>query len=316
MKKKSVWLWFTTLSLLLVLAACAGTQSQAGKVTDGAGAPTEPIVETMMRESGLKVTVRDYGDVVVHSLTAPESVFADTTSIIETPNSLVLLDTQFLLPMALDFRAYADGLGKPIDRLVISHEHPDHFLGGEAFADVPMYALAETAELIAANGQAEIDEKQAQFGNAIASTFVVPKALEPGTVDIDGVTFEFSKVMGAEAEIQLVTRVVDYDVIYVGDIVYSGVHLILAGPPPTWIEALQNLKAASSESTVVLAGHGEPGTAALYDENIAWLSTAADLLGSATSGAEFKAGLVKAFPDLGMEGAIDFVLPFLFPEKN
>ena len=316
MKKKSVWLWFTTLSLLLVLAACAGTQSQAGKVTDGAGAPTEPIVETMMRESGLKVTVRDYGDVVVHSLTAPESVFADTTNIIETPNSLVLLDTQFLLPMALDFRAYADGLGKPIDRLVISHEHPDHFLGGEAFADVPMYALAETAELIAANGQAEIDEKQAQFGNAIASTFVVPKALEPGTVDIDGVTFEFSKVMGAEAEIQLVTRVVDYDVIYVGDIVYSGMHLILAGPPPTWIEALQNLKAASSESTVVLAGHGEPGTAALYDENIAWLSTAADLLGSATSGAEFKAGLVKAFPDLGMEGAIDFVLPFLFPEKN
>ena len=316
MKKKSVWLWFTTLSLLLVLAACAGTQSQAGKATDGAGAPGEPIVETMMRESGLKVTVRDYGDVVVHSLTAPESVFADTTNIIETPNSLVLLDTQFLLPMALDFRAYADGLGKPIDRLVISHEHPDHFLGGEAFADVPMYALAETAELIAANGQAEIDEKQAQFGNAIASTFVVPKALEPGTVDIDGVTFEFSKVMGAEAEIQLVTRVVDYDVIYIGDIVYSGMHLILAGPPPTWIEALQNLKAASSESTVVLAGHGEPGTAALYDENIAWLSTAADLLGSATSGAEFKAGLVKAFPDLGMETAIDFVLPFLFPEKN
>ena len=275
----------------------------------------EVPAETMTRESGLTVTVQNLGDIVVHSLTAPEQVFADSTHIIETPNSLVLMDTQFLLPMALDYRAYANSLGKPIDRLVISHEHPDHFLGGEAFADVPMYALAETVDLIAANGPAEIDEKQADFGDAIASTFVVPEILEPGAVEIDGVTFEFSVVKNAEAETQLVTAVPEYDVVYAGDIVYSGVHLIMAGAPPTWTEALENLKAESSESTVVLAGHGLPGTAGLYDENIAWLAKAGELLGTVSSGEEFKAGLVEAFPELGMDAAIDFVLPFLFPTE-
>lgn len=181
-------------------------------------------------------------------------------------------------------------------------------MGGEAFADIDMYALAETADLIAASGQAE-------FGDAIASTFVIPEVFEPGTVEIDGVTFEFSEVMDAEAEYQLVTTVPKYDVVYVGDIVYSGVHLILAGAPPTWTEALENLKAASSDSTVVLAGHGVPGTADLYDENIAWLAKAGELLSEGATAESFKSGLVEAFPDLGMDAAIDFVLPFLFPEE-
>jgi glyoxylase-like metal-dependent hydrolase (beta-lactamase superfamily II) len=30
--------------------------------------------------------------------------------------------------MAQGFRAYADSLGKPIDRVIITHAHPDHFL--------------------------------------------------------------------------------------------------------------------------------------------------------------------------------------------
>lgn len=36
-------------------------------------------------------------------------------------------------------------------------------------------------------------------------------------------------------------------------------------------------------------------------------------MGTATSADEFKQGLIDAFPDLGMDPAIDFVTPFLFP---
>lgn len=278
--------------------------------------PAERTVETMMRDSGLMVTVQNLGDVVLHSVTAPEQVFANSTHIVETANSLVLIDTQFLLPNAMDFRAYAESLGKPIERVLLTHHHPDHFLGSEAFADLDVYALAQTSDLIDEVGQAEIDEKQADFGPAIASTFVVPQVIEPGTVEIDGVMFEFVLVENAEAEFQLVTRLPDYDVVSVGDIVYSGVHLIMAGAPPTWIEALETLKADSSDQTIVLAGHGVPAGAELYDANIAWLAKAGELLGTATSGEEWKAGLAEAFPELGMDAAMDFVAPFLFPEES
>ena len=272
--------------------------------------------DSFTRDSGLTVTVQDLDGVIVHSLTAPEAVFANSTHIIETSNRLVLIDTQFILPFALDYRAYADSLDKPVERLIITHAHPDHFLGSEAFNDIDIYALAEVSEAIATIGQAEVDEKQAEFGDAIADTFVVPTELEPGELEIDGVAFEFDVVLDAEAEIQLVTKLPEYGVISVGDIVYSGLHLILAGPPPTWTEALENLKADSASYPIVLAGHGLPGDPSVYDENIAWLAEASELLGSATSGDEFKAGMVEAFPNLGMEAAIDFVLPFLFPDAE
>jgi len=302
--------------LTLLLAACVPVApipaTEAESTEDGAMMP----VESMTRETGATVTVQKVGDIVVHSYLSPGQLFANNTHIIETANSLVLIDTQFLLPMALDFRAYADSLGKPIERLVITHEHPDHFLGSEAFADVDVYALTEVAANIAENGQVEVDEKQAQFGDAIANTYVVPAALEVGPTEIDGVPFEFEAVMNAEAEIQVVTKLPAHGVIATGDIVYSGVHLILAGNPPTWMAALENLQAESGDYPVVLPGHGASTDPSVYDTNIAWLMKAGELLETATSGEEFKAGLVEAFPDLGMAAAIDFALPFLFPSNE
>ncbi len=278
---------------------------------------THAIAEssTIKRETGATVTVNDLGDIKVHSYLSPQQVFANNTHIIELANQLVLIDTQFILPMAKDYRAYADSLGKPIERLVITHEHPDHFLGSEAFNDINVYALESVAKKIKAQGQTEIDEKKAQFGDAIASTFVVPTALLPGPTTIDGINFLFESVKNAEAEEQLVTKLPDFGVVSVGDIVYSGVHMILAGQPPSWIKALNDLKAVGADYPIVLSGHGSTTDSAVYDTNIAWLSKAGELLEKAKTGKDFKSGLTEAFPKLGMDAAIDFVLPFIYPEE-
>ncbi|NND04488.1 MAG: MBL fold metallo-hydrolase [Acidimicrobiia bacterium] len=332
MKQRPLVIRSATLLIVgaMTLAACSGNgtdtptssseadtvQSTATTATTSAPleAPAEPSVS--IRDSGLTVTVQPAGDLVVHTMTAPEEVFANATHIIETANSLVVVDTQFLLPMAQDFRAYADGLGKPINRVFITHEHPDHFLGSEAFADLQVFALQAVSDSIAANGDAEVAEKQGDFGpEAIASTYVVPAVVEAGTVEIDGVVFELNEVVDAEAEIQLVIRVPEAGIVATGDIVYSGVHLIFAGPADTWTEALNNLAADSDSYPIVLPGHGLPADPNVYDANIAWLATAGELLGSVDDAAAFKQGLVDAFPDLGMTAAIDFVTPFLFPEE-
>lgn len=290
-------------AVLTAVMACFASQAMAESAT-------------LQRETGATVTVNDLGEVKVHSYLAPQQVFANNTHIIETTNQLVLIDTQFILPMAKDYRAYADSLGKPIERLVVTHEHPDHFLGSEAFSDIDIYSLASVAAKIKAHGQTEIDEKKAQFGDAIASTFVVPTALKPGSVEIDGVTFLFESVMNAEAEEQMVTKLPDFGVVSVGDIVYSGIHMILAGQPPSWIVALNDLKASGDDYPIVLSGHGETTSPAVYDTNIAWLGTAGELLEVAKTGKDFKKGLTEAFPDLGMDAAIDFVLPFIFPQES
>ena len=290
----------------IAVMACSDDDDVIDMTTN---APTE-----ITRDSGMVVTVQEANGIKVHSLISPEAVFANATHIIETENSLVAFDTQFLLPNAADMRAYADEIGKPIERVFITHDHPDHFLGSEAFNDVPIYALQEVADLIAANGDAEVAEKQGDFGSDnIASTFVVPQVIEPGSMVIDGITFELERVVDAEAAFQLVTRIPNHGVVVTGDLVYSGVHLILAGQIAPWTTALQNLEAVDGYP-IVLAGHGVPAAPAVYDTNIRWLAKAGELIATVGTTAEsFKQGLIDAFPDLGMTAAIDFVTPILFP---
>lgn len=307
----------TVFASALLIAGCTTMQdavdSAKGKISD---VKDKMTMESLVRETGATIEVRDLGDISIHSYLAPQKVFANNTHIIESANSLVVIDTQFLLPNAMDFRAYADSLGKPIDRVFITHEHPDHFLGSQAFEDVDVYALAAVADKIAANGQAEIDEKSAQFGPAIATRFVSPQAVAEGPMEIDGVSYMLELVQNAEAEIQLVTKLPDYGVVSTGDITYSDVHLILAGQPPTWIEALSKLATETGDYNYVLPGHGDVTDPSVFQANIDWLAKAGELMGTAKSGAEFKAGMIEAFPDLGMPAAIDFVLPYLFPPKS
>ncbi|MBI4650363.1 MBL fold metallo-hydrolase, partial [Candidatus Desantisbacteria bacterium] len=49
--------------------------------------------------------------------------------IIESENKLVIIDTLLLRPYAERLRKYADSLNKPIERVIITHFHPDHWLG-------------------------------------------------------------------------------------------------------------------------------------------------------------------------------------------
>jgi len=300
--------------VLLSVAAVALSACSDNDDDDNAMTPNNPAPIVTTRDSGMVVTVQDANGIKVHSLTAPEGVFANSTHIIETENSLVVFDTQFLLPNAEDMRAYADEINKPIERVLITHDHPDHFLGSEAFNDVPVYALQEVSDLIAANGDAEVVEKQGQFGpDNIASTYVVPQVIEPGILTIDSVAFELERVVDAEAAFQLVTRIPNHGVVVSGDLVYSGVHLILAGDIVPWTTALQNLEAVDGYP-IVLAGHGAPAMPAVYETNIQWLARAGELIDAVGATAEsFKQGLIDAFPDLGMTAAIDFVTPILFP---
>lgn len=315
-------------TMAVTAAACSSDDADTANTTVATEAPaaeasgssepeaTRAEATVDVRASGMTATIQPVGDLTVHSLTAPVEAFANSTHIIETPNSLVLVDTQFFLPNAVDFRAYADELGKPIDRLYVTHEHPDHFLGSEAFDDVDIFALPAVADTIAEIGDAEVAEKQADFGDMIASSFVTPVPVEPGTVEIDGVEFVLERVDEAEAAVQMVIKIPSDGVIVAGDIVYSGVHLILAGNPDTWTVALNDLQATSDAYPIVLPGHGLPTTSDSYQVNIDWLATASELMATATTGEEFKAGLVEAFPELELDAAIDFAIPFLFPDDN
>ena len=109
--------------------------------------------------SGSKVVIHDKPGVKIHTYISPEKGFGNATHIIETPNYLSIIDTQYMIPYSKDFRKYANTLGKPIAGVIISHSHPDHYFGlTSAFSDVHSYALPETIKDIKEKCQTMIEK--------------------------------------------------------------------------------------------------------------------------------------------------------------
>ena len=156
------------------------------------------------------IIVKKQGDIRVHTFIASDTGdnIANATHIIESKNALVLIDSQFLAPDATKFRKYAKDLRKPIERLYISHRHPDHWFGLAQFEedDIPIYALSKTIEYIENSGedlrQKHLDKMGKEF---VPQKVIVPQkvAKQGGAESIDGVTYVFDRVVDTEIDFLL-----------------------------------------------------------------------------------------------------------------
>ena len=72
---------------------------------------------------------------------------------IVTDAGVVLIDTGPSLAYGKALRAaIATVTDKPVVQVFLTHHHPDHALGNQAFADVPIAALEGTKQLLAEQG--------------------------------------------------------------------------------------------------------------------------------------------------------------------
>ena len=95
----------------------------------------------------------------IHTFTASEDGWLVNSHVIEFPSQLFVIDAQYTLPNGREVVRYAQGLRKPMTRLIVTHYHPDHILGAAAF-DVPLYALESVAEKIGAVGDRVAQEER------------------------------------------------------------------------------------------------------------------------------------------------------------
>ena len=187
----------------------------------------------------IKIVERRADHVRIHSFISSFSYddIANTTHIVESRETLVVIDGQFLVPYAKQFRAYTNSLGKPIERLYLSHRHPDHWFGlATAFRDVAIYALPETIDFIKQQGEATRQDHLAKLGALAPDSILVPQNVaEVGEETIDGVTYLFDKVVDTEIDFLLTIKLPALGVYIPQDLVYSGTHLYLTNNFEHWI---------------------------------------------------------------------------------
>ena len=152
--------------------------------------------------------------------------------------------------------AIARATDKPIIKVWITHHHPDHFLGNQAFATRTLGALERTISDIAAEGKAFNENMYRLVGDAMRNTEVaVPtEALVPGIVEIGGHRFELLALDGHTAG-DLAVFDHSTGVLFAGDLVFhdrtpTTPHATIA----RWLKSLDVLAALPFKQLV--PGHG------------------------------------------------------------
>ena len=261
----------------------------------------------------IRMVVKQVGPVRLHTFISSfaDDNIANATHIIESDRSLVLVDGQFLVPYATQYRSYADSLGKPIERVYLSHRHPDHWFGlGAAFSDTDIYALPETIAFLKEHGADSRDDHW-KMGELAPDKIVVPQGVvAPGEETIDGVTYVFDKVTDTEIDFLLTIRLPELGVHIVQDLIYSGTHLYLTQDMGHWIEVLEEMLV--SEDDLFLPGHGLPAGKNEVARNVEYLSAARQAVGNGLTGDAFKTLMLQRYPDRKCPGIFDIYLPRLF----
>lgn len=306
----------STAGVSMALAACSFDPSVL-EIQDQSKAPQDAMVakvtSTEAMDSGSTVSVYKMGSTKIHTYTGGPA--GNGTYIVESENSLVLVDAQFLAPIAQEFRGYADSLSKPIDRMIITHEHPDHWFGlGAAFEDVDLYTSAGTQAFLN-NAGPGILESRAESMGAVNAFVEISNVLPDGGETIDGITYEYRVYQAAEADEQVVTLLPDHGTMLIGDLVYNNWHLVLSSEFDNWISYLDELGGLEGYS-LVLPGHGLPGSLETITDTSDYLVTARDLFSSADGPDDFKTKMLDIYPD--REGAFfwDLILGRLYPPAS
>jgi glyoxylase-like metal-dependent hydrolase (beta-lactamase superfamily II) len=217
---------------------------------------------------------------VIHMLTSNERTFFTNAYIIETKNSIVVVDTLMVNSDAILLRQYMDNINKPLIAVIITHGHPDHYNGTEiitGFKEVPIISTKGIRDCI----QDTVDSKEVKwkpyFGQDWPEHKILPNQLviDSEVVNLDGLDYSFRDLGAAESSSDLFFTLGEKrSVVFVGDVVFNNMHGFMNdGNSAQWLKVLQKLLTEIADVKLLFTGHGDPGdTHQLVQRQIDYIS--------------------------------------------
>lgn len=264
------------------------------------------------------ILVSQFGPVKIHSYLSPLDGFHVNTQMIEGPTVVVIFDGQLLLPYADEVASYVQTLGKPVDRIILSHAHTDHWSGlqllTERFPDARVFALDGIADQLRARGQARLDSFRPIYGDRIATEVTVPtEIIAEGVQWIDGITYDFRRFVDAESDFQLAALLPEQNVLMAFDLVFSpNEHAFtVVDHFDHWMIVLEQLKALQNYDTITI-GHDTPVHRAAIDSTITYIKRAKEIHAVSADAKTYGDSLKAAFPDRQHAEWVDFSANLLY----
>ena len=264
------------------------------------------------------ILVSQFGPVKIHSYLSPADGLQVNTQMIEGPNAVVIFDSQLLLPYAGEVASYVQTLGKPVDRIILSHAHTDHWGGlqvlTERFPETRVFALGGIADQIRAGGPARLDGLRRTYGDKAASKVTVPtETIGEGLQRIDGVTYDFRRVVDAESDLQLAALLPEQKVILAFDLVFSpNQHVFTGGNHfDHWLIVLESLKALQGYDIIII-GHDNPVDRSAIDSTMTYIKRGKEIHAASADAKTYSENLKAAFPNRQLARFVDLSASYLY----
>jgi hypothetical protein len=268
------------------------------------------------------ILVSQFGSIKIHSYLSPADGFHVNTQMIEGPTAVVIFDGQLLLPYAKEVASYVQTLGKPVERIVLSHAHTDHWSGlqvlTERFPDARVFALEGVADQLRARGQARLDSFRPIYGDRIATKVTVPtETITEGLQRIDGITYDFKRFVDAEADLQLAALLPEQKVLMAFDLVFSpNEHVFtVVDHFDHWMIVLERLKVLQGYDTITI-GHDTPVHRSAIDSTITYIKRAKEIHAASADAKTYSESLKAAFPDRQLASMVDFSANLLYAARR
>jgi Metallo-beta-lactamase superfamily len=268
------------------------------------------------------ILVSQFGPVKIHSYLSPLDGFQVNTQMIEGPTAVVIFDGQLLLPYANEVASYVQTLGKPVERIILSHAHTDHWSGlqvlTESFPDVRVFALNGISDQLRAGGQARLDSFRPIYGDRIATKVTVPtETIAEGVQQIDGITYDFKRFVDAESDLQLAALLPEQRVLMAFDLVFSpNEHAFtVVDHFDHWMIVLEQLKVLQGYDTITI-GHDTPVHRSAIDSTNTYIKRAREIHAASADAQTYSEGLKAAFPDRQLASMVDFSAKLLYAARR
>jgi glyoxylase-like metal-dependent hydrolase (beta-lactamase superfamily II) len=217
----------------------------------------------------------------------PEGAFVNAY-LVETTNGVVAVDGLLTVSAAKEMRAGLERLGKPLLAALVTHSHPDHYVGlGELLAgyDVPIVAPQGVIDTIAADDATKDQIIGPMFGDEWPTNRVFPNTPigDGHSLTVDEVTFTVIDLGPSESPHDSPWLMgEDEKKVFLGDQIYDHTHCYLAdGFYAEWLANIEQLRARFPEDAIFYIGHGGPVGGDMWDWQRGYIELFADTVSNA-----------------------------------
>lgn len=203
--------------------------------------------------------------------------------------------------------------------LLITHGHPDHYLGmGELKRMFPHLRIVVASQAIKddilgftrwMDGQGWLEQEKRMKPRSAQQ----PEGFDYSQIEVlqeplyrlpGGATLQIrSDYAASEAEHETTLYSPELNALFAGDLVYNRVHLWLGvgverKAVAQWQQTLSSLQAQyAPQATRIYPGHGAPGDAGLFETNRRYIDTLLNIVDGSSDAAAAQATMVARYPD-------------------